>query len=215
MAREKRYDAIIVLGGGRDNRGNLTPLSIQRLDKGVELYRRGKAEKIFALGDHFSVPNSKAIRFEKSGAQLRGDYLIMREVSPGDIIFVHEGRDTIEEAFVSKRKARELGLRKILLVTSDKHLGRALWIFRRIFGEGFEIEGRSVPCGDLLNEDEEKERLQAIKKFFKKFPQDVPEPDPKTFYNDFKELFGEYDEIHKKYFPPGGPECQAYMGARR
>lgn len=212
VSKSKRYDAIIVLGGGRDNQGNLTPLSIQRLDKGVELYQQGEARKVFALGSYFSVPGSKAIRFEQTGAQLRKNYLVVEGVPPENVVMVEGGRDTIGEAFVSRKKVRELGLRKLLLVTSDKHMVRALWIFKRIFGEGFEIEGRGVPCGDLLNENEEREYLEVAKKFFKKFPKDIPEPNSETFYNDFRELFEEYDKIHKKYFPPDGPECQAYMG---
>lgn len=214
MSKAKKYDAIIVLGGGRDNQGNLTPLSLQRLDRGIEVYQQGEAGKVFALGGHRNVCRPWATYFEQTVAQKRKMYLVEKGVSLEDIIVVENEGDTISEAFASRRRCRELGLRKLLLVTSDKHLERALWIFRRIFGEDFEIEGRSVPCGDLLNEDEEKERLEAVKEFFKKFPQDIPEPSPKTFYDDFKELFKEYDKIHKKYFPPGGPECQAYMGGR-
>jgi SanA protein len=211
----KKYDAIIVLGGGRDNQGDLTTLSIQRLDKGVDLYRRGVARKIFALGGHFSTTDPKAIYFEESGAQLRAAYLMRGGVRSEGVVSIHEGRDTVEEAFVSRKKTKELGLRRILLVTSDKHLERALWIFRRIFGDGFEIDGESVPCGNLLNEDEEKERLEAVKEFFKKFPEDIPEPEPQNFYNEFQELFEKYDQIHKKYFPSSGHECQAYMGVRK
>jgi uncharacterized SAM-binding protein YcdF (DUF218 family) len=215
VSDRKKYDVIIVLGGGRDNQGNLTPLSIQRLDKGVELYRRGVAEKIFALGGHRSICRPWAICFEQTGAQQRKIHLVAKGVCPKDVIVVEDDGDTVFEAFASRRRCKELGLRKLLLVTSDKHLARALWIFMRIFGEDFEIGGCGVPCGDLLNEGEEKERLQVVKEFFKKFPQDIPEPNPETFYDDFKELFEEYDKIHKKYFPPGGPECQAYMGVRK
>jgi vancomycin permeability regulator SanA len=45
-----QYDAIIVLGGGRTNKGDLTTLSKQRLDAGCELYLAGKAKFIVALG---------------------------------------------------------------------------------------------------------------------------------------------------------------------
>jgi len=36
----KKYDAAIILGGGRYNNDQLTPLSIQRLNKGYNFYQK-------------------------------------------------------------------------------------------------------------------------------------------------------------------------------
>jgi len=44
------FDAIIILGGGRTNNGDLTSLSIQRLDEGRRLHKAGLSPKIFTLG---------------------------------------------------------------------------------------------------------------------------------------------------------------------
>jgi uncharacterized SAM-binding protein YcdF (DUF218 family) len=214
MNNLRKYDVIIILGGGRDNQGNLTQLSIQRLDKGYELYQRGEARKIFALGEYLSTYNPNAIHFKKTGAKLKRTYLVEKRVPPEDIILVEEARDTIGEALASRKRTRELGFKKILLVTSDKHMERALWTFRRTFGKGFTIEGRSVASGDFLNEDEERKYLGAVKDFFRKLPEDIPNPNLETWYEDHKELYNRYEEIRDRYHPPSSPKSQAYMGVR-
>lgn len=76
MSNKEKYDAIIVLGGGGFNSGNLTPLSIQRLEKAYELYSKGKSRKIFVLGGHYSTYSPKAIYFQMTGAEIRKQFLL-------------------------------------------------------------------------------------------------------------------------------------------
>lgn len=168
MDNKETYDTIIVLGGGRYNNGDLTPLSIQRLERGYQLYSKKVAGKIFAMGGYYSTYSKKAIHFKISSAQLRREFLINLGVKSDDIIMVENGRDTIGEAFASRKSANELQMKKVLIVTSDKHMKRALWVFRRIFGKGFEINGESVPCGNLLIEDEEKRYYDATVTYFQR-----------------------------------------------
>ncbi len=214
MNKSTRYNAIIVLGGGRTNEGDLTPLSIQRLNKGIELYKEGVSNKVVALGGHYSTYSPHATRFQKTGAYLRGEYLIRGGVSASDVIFVEDGKDTIGEAFASRQKMRALGIRSISLVTSDKHLDRSLFIFRRIYGEQSQIEGIGVPSADLLNSEEEAEYLGVAKKFFSRLPHEIPDPNLDSWYSDHSQLYQEYKTIHDRFHLPGN-ESQAYMGVRK
>lgn len=209
-----KYDAIVVLGGGRTNQGELTPLSKQRLDKGIELYKEGSSDTVVVLGGPYSTYSPNAIRFKDTGARIRGQYLINNGVDPNDIMYVENGRDTILEAFASRQKLRDLGIKKIGLVTSDKHLDRSLFIFGRVFGPENQIEGISVPCGDILNVEEEAAYLEAAKRFFANFPDTIPDPNFETWFSNHAELYGEYKMIHDRFHPPG-QESQAYMGVRK
>lgn len=210
-----KFDAIIVLGGGRINEGDLTELSIQRLDTGIELYNNKTAKIIFALGGFYSTYSSNAIKFNISGANLRKKYMADRGIKPKNIVLVENGRDTIGEAFASREKAVELKFKNILVVTSDKHLPRAIFIFKRIFGDNFNIEGYPVSCGNLLNENEEKEYLELLKKFFAKFPKDIPAPKSwEDWYLSNKNLYDNYKQIHQKYVSGRVETNQAYMGVR-
>ena len=213
MNTTDRFDAIIVLGGGRDNEGNLTNLSKQRLDAGCELYREGISNKIFALGGMMSTYSPNAIQFNKTGAKLRSEYMIGKGVKPEDIIKVEGGRDTIGESFVSRDTARKLGLKKLLLVTSDKHMERALYIFKRIFGPQYEIDSKEVPCGDILNAEEEKEYLKVTRELLESLPPEIPTPESWDIWREeHKFLYDAFKEIHKKYMKGEKETNEAYMG---
>ena len=209
-----KYDAIIVLGGGRFNSGELTPLSTQRLDKGIELFKEGVALIICALGEHKSTYRAEAIDFDVTGAKLRKRYFIDHGIPEENIVKVEEGRDTIGEAFASRKVLRERGARKLLVVTSDKHLERSLFVFRRVFGENYKIDGYPVPCGNLLNSQEEREYLEVVKKFFISLPKDIPVPNPDLWYQEHAELYEKYGEIHDR-FHANGKESQAYSGVKK
>jgi uncharacterized SAM-binding protein YcdF (DUF218 family) len=206
-----KYDAIIVLGGGRTNDGGLTELSRQRLDKGSELYKQGVAPKVFALGGPYSTYSPNAIRFDKTGADLRSEYLQSCGVSRNGIILIPDGRETMLEAFTSRTVVRDLGFKRIMLVTSDKHMERSLYIFRRIFGRNIEIDGSEVPCGDLLNEHEEKEYLAIVRAFLDAMPDDIPDPNFDTWFEVHEGYYRQHKEIHDRYHP-AGKKSQAYMG---
>lgn len=103
-----------------------------------------------------------------------------------------------------------------MLVTSDKHLPRALWIFRRLFGKNIEFDGVSTACGDLLNLAEEREYLALVKKHFRKMPREIPIPvNWDRWYNQNIELYQGYTEVHAKYLKGKKETNQAYMGVRK
>jgi uncharacterized SAM-binding protein YcdF (DUF218 family) len=203
----------IPLGGGRDRDGSLTWLSRQRLEKAAELYKSGKASKVLALGGHYSTYRPNAIRFKEAGARLRAKYLMALGISRKDIVLAPNGGDTMKEAFASRKAVQKQGYKKILLVTSDKHMKRALFIFRRIFGGEIKIIGVKVPCGDILNSDEEREYYQLVNKFLGSFPKEIPDPDLDRWIMDHRDYYDKHQAIHDKYHPRG-QESQAYAGVK-
>ncbi|MDO8240982.1 MAG: YdcF family protein [Candidatus Moranbacteria bacterium] len=212
---DNKYDAIIVLGGGRTNDGELTTLSKQRLDAGCKLYHEGAAPKIFALGGAFSTYSPDAIQFTQTGAEQKSAYMIERGVDSEDIIKVVGGRDTIGEAFVSRDTAKELNFKKLLLVTSDKHMERAMFIFNRIFGSAYVIESEEVPCGEILNAEEEKEYLQVTKELFDTLPEEIPTPESWDVWKETNhQLYDEIKRIHANYVGSGPETNEAYMGVK-
>jgi hypothetical protein len=221
MDQTLQYDAIIVLGGGRIDEENLTVLSTQRLDCGVELYHKGLARKIFAIGEHrstFSTSHYEAISFRKTGAELRKEYLIGKGVPSESIIEVPLGADTIVEAFASALFVKDLGFEKVILVTSDKHALRAKEIFqeafRRVFnGDNFKIEISEVPCGDLHDETIEQQLLMLTKDFFCALPDDVvtTKEDLNGWYERYREF---YERLETLIRLPNSEFLQAYAGAK-
>lgn len=217
------YDAIVVLGGGRDTNdpNKLTDLSCQRLAHTHALYQENQAGKIILLGGHYNTYSTKkrgAIYFEKTTAQLNSGYLQRQGIPEENLILSQESFDTITEAFAARIACRKNGFKRILLVTSDKHLERSLFIFQTIFGKETEIHGSGVPCGELLNTDEEKEYLQVAKEFLEelkqKFSEGIPDPDFSKWNEVYMEqLYLKYETIRENYHPHGN-ESQAYGAAK-
>lgn len=208
------YDAIIVLGGGRNDKG-LTLLSTMRLDKAWELFQQGKAAKILTLGGPYSTYAKDAICYNDTGAQVRANYLLSKgNINNENIIMVEDGRDTIHEAFASRKRAREKGIKNILLVTSDKHMKRALFVFQRIFGEDFNIVGNQdtwTETGDILLDAEEEAYLKLWKAVFDRLPIEIPNPkDWNEWYEQNLETYKQQLKLHDEFHPPGGKESQAY-----
>lgn len=214
-----KYDLLCVLGGGRTNSGDLTELSCQRLDKAAELFLTGAAEKILVMGGYKSTFLPGAIRFRKTGAFLRKEYLTgKRKIKPEDIIELPRGLDTIDEAYAIAGFANERGSRRVLVVTSDKHLSRTLFvfkeIFRRVFGKKkFILASTAAPCGDLLDEEIERQSLILTQEFFKNLPaSDMPDfQNHETWYKNNRDFYKKLRELQN---PTGKPGLQAYWGVR-
>ncbi len=201
----------VILGGGRDKRGELTDLSRQRLDKGAALYRDNVAKKLLVMGGHYSAWSPKAIKFPQPTAELSKAYLTAKGVTDADIIVApEEARDTIGEAFLTRKVLRNAGLTRILLVTSDKHMKRALFIFQRILGNDMRIDTAEVPCGSLLHEAEEQQYLGAAVQLFASLPAVIPDPPNwDAWYAHYGWLYEEYDRIRAQ-FATGHDPSQAY-----
>ncbi len=104
-------------------RKDKTPCNMlkDRLDKGIELYKKGAAPKIIMSGDHSSD--------EYNEVAVMKQYAIDAGVPSEDIFMDHEGFSTYETAY----RAKEVfGADKVILVTQEYHLYRALYIAKSL-----------------------------------------------------------------------------------
>lgn len=228
---KSQFNAIIILGGGRHGedkpekgikKGDLTTLSISRLNAGVKLFKNLLFQtaniKIFALGENKSTYAPTAIEFDQPGCFVRKQYLLQQQIKEDQIIEVNGGRDTIDEAFACRSTCQQYKIRKVLLVTSKTHAPRALWIFKRIFGDEIQVKTpeEKYLCKDTLNPKEEHEIFELTKQFFKdKFGENNPIPDQpmKTWFEDNQQFYEAQAQIHRKYLKEGIETNEAYMGS--
>ena len=123
-----RAQAIVVLGGGVYNSGYLKSSSYKRLITAFLLHKDTGLPIILSGGASIrTIPEAKVM--EK----------LLREfgVEQGSIYSELRSRDTKENALYVKRVCKRLGCRRIALVTSAFHMGRAIRMFEKM---GFEIE---------------------------------------------------------------------------
>lgn len=114
------YDCILVLGAGVRN-GNPRPMLKDRLDYAIKLYKNGVAPKLLMSGDHG--------RQEYDEVNIMKEYAINAGVPSEDIFMDHAGFSTYESIY----RAKEVFLaQKIVIVTQEYHLYRALYIANRL-----------------------------------------------------------------------------------
>ena len=123
-----KADAIVILGGGLNcGAGELEASSLDRLVRGLELWRAGFAGTITLTAtppDVFgeSCPSLEAV----TGP------IVMRLYPTGgpQVVVLEDMRTTRTEALAVAREAKARGWRRVLVVTSPVHTRRALATFR-------------------------------------------------------------------------------------
>jgi uncharacterized SAM-binding protein YcdF (DUF218 family) len=125
----KRFDAIVVLGGGIAPKGSLRPtdelssVALERTLCGVHLFAKGFAPRLVLTGGDAMIFGSGV---EEATVMKRiAQQLGVREEA---ILLENQSRNTYENAVHTKRL---LGNASILLVTSAIHVPRASALFRK------------------------------------------------------------------------------------
>ncbi len=127
-----RVDAIVVLGGA--TQAPLPPRievevngSFDRLLHGLRLLRAGKAPGLILSGGAIAWLTGSSLPEAARMARLAAEY----GVEPGQLLLESRSRNTRENAVHTARLMGERGLKRVLLVTSARHMPRAAGVFRK------------------------------------------------------------------------------------
>ena len=121
-------DCIIVLGCQVRDDGNLSHMLHDRLQVGVDLYDNGVSPKLLMSGDHGRE------HYNEVGAMKR--YALERSVPSENVFMDHAGFSTYETVY----RAKEIfEAKKVVIVTQEYHLYRALYIARQLGLEAYGV----------------------------------------------------------------------------
>ena len=135
-AELKGVDCILVLGCQVLDDGTPSLMLRDRLDTAIALYEAGAAPKLLMSGDHSRED------YDEVGAMKR--YAMAAGVPSEDIFLDHAGFSTYESIYRAKAL---FGAEKILIVTQEYHLYRAVYIAQKL---GLEAWGeRSLQLENL------------------------------------------------------------------
>ena len=157
LAPADRFDAIVVLGGGVDEKGSLRPTtepssySRNRTTCGVDLYQQGYAPLLVLTGGDakiFGTGPQEAVQMKRWAVRLG----VPESATKIDT----EARNTYENATGTKRL---IGPASILLVSSASHLPRAVPVFTK---QGFRVT--PAPC-DYVSRNLPRENWDDIHPF--------------------------------------------------
>lgn len=137
-----KAEVAIVLGASVAG-GRPSPILAARADAAVDLYLRGKVEKILVTGDNGALSHDEVTPVRK--------YLLDAGVKPQDIFLDHAGFDTYSSMY---RARAVFEASSVIIVTQDFHLPRALYIARSLGMQayGFVATGDSATAYDYMRE---------------------------------------------------------------
>lgn len=146
-------DCILVLGAGVRN-GKPSPMLKDRLEVAISLYEKGAAGKLLMSGDHGKKDYDEV--------NLMKNYAINSGIAGEDIFMDHAGFSTYESIYRAKYIFKA---QKIIIVTQEYHLYRALYIAKSL---GLEAYGVSATLDDYSGQTtrELREILARDKDFF-------------------------------------------------
>lgn len=131
-------DCILVLGCFVRPDGVPSPLLQDRLDRGVELYELGAADKIIMSGDH-GQPEYNEVAAMKQYAMDGG-------VPSSDVFMDHAGFCTYDSIY----RARDVfQAKKVIIVTQEYHLYRALYIANALGLDAYGVAANPRQGGQL------------------------------------------------------------------
>lgn len=148
-------DCILVLGAGVRTDGSPSPMLEDRLMQGIELYNMGASERLLMSGDH-STKDYDEVNTMKQ-------YAIDMNIASENIFMDHAGLSTYDSLY----RARDIfQAEKIIIVTQEYHLYRALYIAKSL---GLDAYGVSSDPRQYAGQDfrEMREIIARIKDFFK------------------------------------------------
>ena len=136
-------DAIVVLGRGVKADGSLDVIARARVDRALELYDYGVAPRIIFAGRSALMGDDNPPVTE---AAAMAAHAYARGLPPQATFVEDESRDTIGNAFFTWRRwLRPNEWRSIRVVTTDYHIPRAAWIFRKVLGSSYDVAFSAAP----------------------------------------------------------------------
>ena len=120
-------DCIIVLGAGIRGE-NPSPMLEDRLLTSIDLYNKNISKKIIVSGDH-GRENYDEVNVMKN-------YLIDKEIPSENVFMDHAGFSTYDSIYRAKEIFKA---KKVIIVTQEYHLYRALYIAKEMDLEAFGV----------------------------------------------------------------------------
>ncbi len=169
-------DCILVLGCYVMDNGSPSAMLYDRLQRGVELYRLGAAPKLLMSGDH-GRQNYDEVDTMKQFAVDAG-------IASEDVFMDHAGFSTYESIY----RAKEIfQAKKIIIVSQEYHLYRALYIAERF---GLEAYGVNADYRSYVGQTSRD--IREVLARVKDFALCIYKPEP-TFLGEAIPIFGDGD----------------------
>ncbi len=173
---DKDIDCILVLGCQVWDSGQPSHMLRDRLTRGIELYENDISEKLLMSGDHGQIDYNEV--------QAMKQFAMDKGIQSSDIFMDHAGFSTYESIY----RAKEIfGVQKMVIVTQEYHLYRALYI-----AEQFDIEAYGVSSDYNRYMGQTMRDVREVLARAKDFATTIIRPEP-TYLGDKIDIHGDGD----------------------
>jgi uncharacterized SAM-binding protein YcdF (DUF218 family) len=163
-----QYDALVVLGGSVNSRGEIPAFVQRRVEEAVALSRNETPIIMSGLWSFliaYVPPRSEASAMKAYALSLSS------ALDPDKIKLEEASMDCLGNAYFTKTSFLEpRNWRNILLITSDYHIARATYVFRKVLGGDYSITPKATPSGFTAEELKAKaiheDKVLALTKHF-------------------------------------------------
>lgn len=125
----QNIDCIIVLGCKVQDDGSLSHMLEDRLKRGIALYQLGAAPKLLMSGDHGREDYDEVDAMKRTAVEAG--------IPSEDVFMDHAGFSTYETVY----RAKEIfGAERVIIVTQEYHLYRALYIAQAFGLEAYGVD---------------------------------------------------------------------------
>ncbi|WP_261807969.1 vancomycin high temperature exclusion protein [Paenibacillus sp. N3.4] len=147
-------DAVLVLGAYVYPDGHVSTILHDRLETAIEVYKEDKSSKIIVSGDHG--------RKDYDEVNTMKQYLLKQDFKNEDVFMDHAGFNTYQSMY----RARDIfKVNKLIIVTQDYHLSRAVYLARKMGIEAYGVAADKNSYGDILKVYKAREILARNKDF--------------------------------------------------
>lgn len=177
------FDCILVLGAGVKRDGTPSDMLRDRLEVGISLYEMGLSGRMLMSGDHMQTD------YNEVGVMKA--YAVDAGVPSSDVFLDHAGLSTYDSIY---RAAKSYGAEKILIVTQEYHLYRALYIAESMGLEAYGVSASLRPYRSQIVRD-----VREVMARVKDFVLCIGEP-PAQYLGAMVDLTGDGDTTDRNVF---------------
>jgi uncharacterized SAM-binding protein YcdF (DUF218 family) len=123
--------AIVILGAPNDETGGLSSIAKERCQQAIFEFRTYASSSIIPTGgwgEHFNTTSQPHGYYSRA-------YCVAHGIPEEAFVECVESSNTVEDARLCRPLVERYGFRRLVVVTSDFHVGRAEFLFTREFPE--------------------------------------------------------------------------------
>lgn len=152
---------VVIILGNRLNSTEIHEHLRGRVDLGIRLAQELDSEALVMTGGQTNPD------VDTTESEVMQEYAVERGVNPSNILVEPRGKDTIGNAYFSRRAIEQhLNTTTVRIATSCYHVARAVYIFEHCFGDDYDISAPDCYDSNVSTEELDEDKSISLNRQF-------------------------------------------------